>query len=266
MSIAGSEPSSADRLRREIVARRLAGLATARSARIPRVDRGGVLPVSFAQERLWFLEAMSERGDEYLLWFSWRVRGGLDQAAWQGALDDVVARHEVLRTALAESGGLPVQRVAAGVSVPLRWCQVPAADARERLAGACAAAGEFARQRFDLASAPLVRAGVWVLDPQDAVAVVAFHHIATDGWSGRIFLRELTEFYQGRLAGTPAVLAPLPVQYGDFAVWQRQWLSGGVLQEQLAYWRGALSGVRVLELPADRPGRRCGPGAAAGCS
>ncbi len=236
------------------------------TASVVPVDRGGVLPVSFAQERLWFLEAMSERGDEYLLWFSWRVRGGLDQAAWQGALDDVVARHEVLRTALAESGGLPVQRVAAGVSVPLRWCQVPAADARERLAGACAAAGEFARQRFDLASAPLVRAGVWVLDPQDAVAVVAFHHIATDGWSGRIFLRELTEFYQGRLAGTPAVLAPLPVQYGDFAVWQRQWLSGGVLQEQLAYWRGALSGVRVLELPADRPGRRCGPGAAAGCS
>ena len=201
MSSQDSGPSSADRLRREIVARRLAGAVTARTARIPQVDRGGVLPVSFAQERLWFLERMSERGDGYLLWFSWRVRGGLDQAAWQGALDDVVARHEVLRTALEEVDGLPVQRVATGVSVPLRWGQVPAGGtAAQRLADACAAAGEFARQRFDLASAPLLRAGVWVLDPQDCVAVVAFHHVATDGWSARIFLRELTEFYR---AGWP---------------------------------------------------------------
>ena len=231
------------------------------TASVVPVDRGGVLPVSFAQERLWFLERMSERGDGYLLWFSWRVRGGLDQAAWQGALDDVVARHEVLRTALEEVDGLPVQRVATGVSVPLRWGQVPAGGtAAQRLADACAAAGEFARQRFDLASAPLLRAGVWVLDPQDCVAVVAFHHVATDGWSARIFLRELTEFYQGRLAGAPAVLAPLPVQYGDFAVWQRQWLSGGVLERQLGYWREALSGVPVLELPADRARPRCRSG------
>ncbi len=223
------------------------------TAKVVPVDRGGVLPVSFAQERLWFLDAMSERGDGYLLWFSWRVRGGLDRAAWQGALDDVVARHEVLRTALEEVDGRPVQRVAARASIPLRWRQVPAGGTEaQRLAAACAEAGEFARQRFDLASAPLVRAGVWVLDPQDCVAVVAFHHVATDGWSGRIFFRELTEFYQGRLAGAPAVLAPLPVQYGDFAVWQRQWLSGGVLEQQLAYWREALSGVPVLELPCDR--------------
>ncbi|MDT9685984.1 amino acid adenylation domain-containing protein [Streptomyces sp. TRM76323] len=218
------------------------------------VDRSGPLPMSFAQERMWFLDRMSERGEEYVLWYSWRVRGGLDRTAWQGALDDVVARHEVLRTALVEVDGRPAQRVRGTVAVPLEWHAVAADDdgaglpelVRERAAA-------FATRRFDLAAPPLLRSAVWELAPGDHVAVIAFHHAATDGWSKDVLVGELTACYTARLAGQRARLPELALQYGDFAVWQRDAAEGGALDGRLEYWESALSGLAPLELPTDRP-------------
>ncbi|MEV7098319.1 amino acid adenylation domain-containing protein [Amycolatopsis sp. NPDC051045] len=227
---------------------RVAAARVAGGTGIVPVDRRGPLPMSFAQERLWFLDRMSELGEDYVLWFSWRVSGPLDRDAWQGALDDVVARHEVLRTALAELDGRPVQLVRDPVAVPLHWAD--ATDAATVRAEATA----FATARFDLAEPPLLRAGVWTLGPEDHVVVLAFHHVATDGWSTDIVFAELAESYAGRQVGAP------PVQYGDYAVWQRERDTSG----QLDYWRDALADLTALDLPTDRPrpAVRSGRGAA----
>ncbi|MEU4799365.1 amino acid adenylation domain-containing protein [Streptomyces sp. NPDC023327] len=222
------------------------------SAVVP-VDRSGPLPQSFAQERMWFLDRMSDAGDTYVLWFSWRMRGGLDRAAWQGALDEVVARHEALRTALSELDGRPVQRVVEGIGVPLEWHQAPPGGEPVRLGEVRDLAFAFATRRFDLARPPLLRAGVWELGPEDHVSVLSFHHAATDGWSKDIIIGELSAAYRARLAGEPSALAPVPVQYGDYAVWQRDRLTGEVLDRQLGYWERNLAGLPALELATDRP-------------
>ena len=221
------------------------------------VDRSGPLPLSFAQERLWFLDRTSDVGDEYVLWFSWRLRGRLDRDAWQGALDAMVARHEVLRTALVEVDGRPAQQVCDPMPVPLEWFRAPAAapggDEADQLEAVRAAAAALATRRFDLARPPMLRAGVWQLAPDDQVAVLVFHHVATDGWSKDVFIQELAEYYRAATAGRRAVLPPVPVQYGDFAVWQRERAEDGALEHQLDHWESALAGVPVLELPSDRP-------------
>ena len=219
------------------------------------VDRSGPLPLSFAQERLWFLDRTSDVGDEYVLWFSWRLRGRLDRAAWQGALDDMTARHEVLRTALVEVDGRPAQQVCDPMGVPLEWRRAPSGpDEEARLDAVRAQAAELAARRFDLTRPPMLRAGVWELGPEDQVSVLVFHHVATDGWSKDVFIQELAACYRARLAGRPEPeLPPVPVQYGDFAVWQRDRVEGGLLDRQLDHWERALAGVPTLELPTDRP-------------
>nr|APD72097.1 non-ribosomal peptide synthetase 5 [Streptomyces sp.] len=218
------------------------------------VDRRGPLPLSFAQERLWFLDDTSDRGESYLLWYCWRVRGGLDRAAWQAALDELVARHEVLRTALVESGGRPVQQVRDPAPVPLRWERAPQApDERARVAAVRDLAVAHARRRFDLARPPLLRAGVWELADDDHVVLLALHHAVTDGWSKGVLLDELGHHYEAHLTGGGPPPAPLPVQYGDFAVWQRDRAERGALDPQLAYWERVLEAAPVLELPTDRP-------------
>ncbi|WP_406352602.1 amino acid adenylation domain-containing protein [Streptomyces sp. NBC_01635] len=218
------------------------------------VDRGGTLPLSFAQERLWFLDRTSDRGESYLLWYCWRVRGGLDRAAWQAALNDLVERHEVLRTALVESDGRPVQQVHDPVPVPLRWERAPQApDEQARVEAVRSLAVAHAERRFDLARPPLLRAGVWELSGDDHVVLLALHHAVTDGWSKGVLLDELGRHYAARLTGGGAPSAPLPVQYGDFAVWQRERADRGALEPQLTYWERVLEGAPVLDLPTDRP-------------
>ncbi|TXJ77218.1 amino acid adenylation domain-containing protein [Streptomyces lavendulae] len=233
---------------------RVAGARTSGSAEVVPVDRARPLPLSFAQERLWFLDRTSDRGDSYLLWYSWRVRGGLERAAWQQALDDSVARHEVLRTALTESDGRPVQQVCDPVGVPLLWEAAPGGvDEESRLDAVRQRAAALATRRFDLARPPLLRAGVWELADDDHVVVLALHHAVTDGWSKGVLLDELAHHYAARRAGRAAQLPPLPVQYGDFAVWQRERAESGALEPQLAYWERVLARAPALELPTDRP-------------
>ncbi|MFJ7264204.1 amino acid adenylation domain-containing protein [Streptomyces globosus] len=245
----------------------VAAARQAGAASVAPVDRSGPLPLSFAQERMWFLDRMSGAGDEYVLWYSWRIRGGLDRAAWQAALDDVASRHEALRTALVEVDGRPAQLVRPAAGVPLLWRPAPdgaaaggpggtgagGGDGGARLDAVREEAAAYATRRFDLAEPPLLRAGVWELDPLDHVAVVAFHHAATDGWSKDVVIGELSAAYAARRAGREPGLPPVPVQYGDFAVWQRERMAGGESERQLGYWERALAGLPALELPTDRP-------------
>ncbi|MYS25745.1 non-ribosomal peptide synthetase, partial [Streptomyces sp. SID7804] len=228
--------------------------ARAGGAEIVPVDRTRPLPLSFAQERLWFLDRTSDHGESYLLRYCWRVRGGLDRAAWQAALDDLTERHEVLRTALVEIDGRPVQQVCDPVAVPLLWERAPQApDEQGRLEAVRSLAAAHATRRFHLDRPPLLRAGVWELADDDHVVLLAFHHAVTDGWSRGVLLDELGRHYTARLAGGPAPSAPLPVQYGDYAVWQRERADSGALEPQLAYWERVLQDAPVLDLPTDRP-------------
>ncbi|MER6746443.1 amino acid adenylation domain-containing protein [Streptomyces fungicidicus] len=233
---------------------RVAAARVGCAAEVVPVDRARPLPLSFAQERLWFLDRTSDHGESYLLRYCWRVRGGLDRTAWQAALDDLAERHEVLRTALVEIDGRPVQQVCDPSAVPLLWERAPQApDERARTEAVRRLAVAHATRRFDLDRPPLLRSGVWELADDDHVVLLAFHHAVTDGWSKGVLLEELGRHYAARRSGGRAPSAPLPVQYGDYAVWQRDRAENGALEPQLAYWERALEGAPVLELPTDRP-------------
>ena len=215
-------------------------------------DRTQRLPLSFAQQRLWFVDRLEPGSVEYNVPMPFRLGGVVDVAALGMALSALAARHEVLRTRLvAGPEGTPHQVIDPPSPFPLPVADVTeAADpgsAAERLVRAEAAAP------FDLAAGPLIRGCLIRLAPEDHVLVVSVHHVVFDEWSGGILERDLTALYQAFRAGGPDPLPPLPVQYADFAVWQRDWLTGQVMEEQLAYWRGQLAQAPVLELPADRP-------------
>jgi amino acid adenylation domain-containing protein/non-ribosomal peptide synthase protein (TIGR01720 family) len=211
------------------------------------VVRGGVLPLSFGQQRLWFLDQLLGGGAEYLIPVGLRLCGVLDVSALRGALAGLVARHEVLRTVFDVVDGQPVQVVTdAGVELEVReWV------------GGVESVGEVLRREacrpMDLRRGPLVRALLVRLAVDEHVLLLTWHHIVADGWSFGVLIRELRELYAAGVAGRPCELAGLPVQYADFAVWQRQWLQGEVLAGQLGYWREQLRGLTPVELPTDRP-------------
>ncbi|MEU8529900.1 non-ribosomal peptide synthase/polyketide synthase, partial [Streptomyces sp. NPDC048629] len=226
------------------------------------VAREAALPLSFAQQRLWFLDQLEPGSVDYNMSTRLRFAGDLDAAALGAALDALVARHEVLRTRLvAGADGVARQVVDPAARVPLPVVDVSAGadpqDAADRLIGADGLAP------FDLANGPLVRAMLLRLAPDDHVLSLAMHHVVFDEWSDRIVRRELSALYEAFRAGEPDPLPPLAVQYADVAAWQRQWLTGEVLDEQLDYWRAQLDRAPVLELPTDlaRPQVRSTAGA-----
>ncbi|MFI5916524.1 amino acid adenylation domain-containing protein, partial [Dactylosporangium sp. NPDC051541] len=216
------------------------------------VDRGRKLPLSFAQQRLWFLAQLEPESAEYNTSTSVRLSGALDVAALAAALDALVGRHEVLRTRLvAGEDGVPHQVVDA-----LTFFRLPVIDLSGRddpLAAARAWLSDDLTVPFDLAAGPPFRATLLRLAPDDHVLVLSMHHIVSDEWSLTIMHRELDALYAAAREGVPAGLPPLPVQYADYATWQRQWLSGEVLETQLQYWLNRLADAPVLELPTDRP-------------
>ncbi|MGH3936831.1 MAG: amino acid adenylation domain-containing protein, partial [Pseudonocardiaceae bacterium] len=222
-------------------------------AAIPTVDRGAQLALSFAQQRLWFLHEFEPGGTGYATRVGLRLRGKLDLNALNAAFTAVVARHESLRTTFEQVDGRGVQVVhpPSEVSLPVLDLSGPARWEREaELARIVAAASV---QPFDLTLGPLMRVSLVRLDAQEHALLLMLHHIITDGWSMGVLLKELTAGYRAAVRGVVAALPALPVQYADFAAWQRDRLSGAALEEQLSYWRRQLDGVAPVELPTDRP-------------
>ncbi|MFG2803951.1 condensation domain-containing protein, partial [Streptomyces pseudovenezuelae] len=215
------------------------------------VSRDEHLPLSFAQQRLWFLDQMEPGSAEYNVPAPVPWTGSLDVEALGSALSALVARHEVLRTRLvAGSDGVPHQQIDPSSPFPLSVVDVSGNAEPQRAAQQLMIAD--AVTPFDLAGDPLIRATLIRLGTDEHVLALAMHHIVSDEWSGQILRRELAALYEAFRVGGPDPLPPLPVQYADFAVWQRQWLDGDVLDRQLTYWREQLADAPVLDLPLDR--------------
>ncbi|WP_041195714.1 non-ribosomal peptide synthetase, partial [Burkholderia pseudomallei] len=253
----GSDTSLRDLFARPVLkdlAEHASTAARARDAAIPKAARGEPAPMSFAQQRLWFLARMGGLGDAYHMPIAVRLHGALDVDALQRALSRIVSRHDALRTTFALEGEQPVQRVHAddGAGLRLRIDDLRGcADAGARRARILA--GQ-ASEPFDLARGPLVR-GALVREADDVHTLcVTIHHIVSDGWSIDVFCRELSELYRAFAGGQPDPLPPLPVQYADYAAWQQRGIGGAALHAQAEYWRDALAGApTLLELPTDRP-------------
>ncbi|MCA1568066.1 MAG: amino acid adenylation domain-containing protein [Acidobacteria bacterium] len=217
-------------------------------------DGGQQFPLSFAQQRLWFIDRLTLDSAFYNIPQALRLNGRLDVPTLERSLNEILRRHEALRTSFTDSGGRPVQVVhdLTTLSLPLTELSRLPAGVRER--EALRLAVEEGHRPFDLSIAPLMRAGLLRLSDHEHILLVTMHHIVSDGWSAGIFLRELAALYDAFLKGEPSPLSELPVQYADFAVWQREWLQGEVLEEQLDYWKQRLGGeLPVLNLPTDRP-------------
>ncbi|HST62244.1 MAG TPA: condensation domain-containing protein, partial [Longimicrobium sp.] len=217
-------------------------------------ERTGALPLSFAQERLWFVDRLEPGSATYNIPAALRLAGAPDVAALERALGEIVRRHEALRTTFMEVDGSPVQVIAPfnGFTLPVE--DLSALSDADREAAVRHRADEEAARPFDLSAGPLFRASLLRLGPDDHVLQLGMHHVVSDGWSMGVFFRELSALYEAYREGRESPLPELPVQYADYAVWQREQLEGEALDRQLSYWRERLSGApELLELPTDRP-------------
>jgi amino acid adenylation domain-containing protein len=231
---------------------------TSLSYDIPLANENGevfVFRTSFAQERLWFFDQFYPDSPVYNIPTAMRVPGMLNVEALERDLNEIVRRHEALRTTFAVIDGQPPMQVV----VPALTLELPIVDLRklpqaQRQSEAGRLANEEAQRPFDLARGPLLRALLLRLGDEDHVLVLTMHHIVSDGWSMGVLFRELNVLYGAYVAGRPSPLPELPIQYADFAHWQREWLQGEVLEAQLSYWKEQLKDTpAVLELPTDRP-------------
>ena len=238
----------------------IAGLATVIEGTAPGVavppvtpaGRGQRLPLSFGQQRLWFLHQLDPGSVEYSMPSPVRLAGDLNVAALGAALGAITARHEVLRTRLvAGPDGVAHQVIDPPAPFPLPVADTSAAP--DPAAAATALITADAAVPFDLAAGPLIRATLIRLGAGEHILALSLHHVVSDDWSAGILRRELAVLYQAFRRGEPDPLPPLAVQYADFAIWQRRWLAGDVLEGQLTYWRQQLTGAPALELPTDRP-------------
>ncbi|MFE0461112.1 amino acid adenylation domain-containing protein [Kitasatospora sp. NPDC058965] len=241
-------------LRQELLRRRLSGAATAapREDGIRRAPCTGPLPLSFAQRRLWILDQLQPGGTEYLMTAALRLTGPLDRAALRTALDALVARHEVLRTVYPVVAGEPVQRILAPAPLPLTELDLTGPD-RAAADARLAALATWDRTPVDLARGPVCSAVLARLAADEHALLLTVHHIAADGWSEELLVDQLIRGYADATAGRAPVTGATGPQYADYAHWQRERLSGELLERQTAYWTDRLAGLAPLELPTDRP-------------
>lgn len=209
-------------------------------------------PCSFAQQRLWFLNRLVPGEWLYNIPAALRIQRTIDPPVIQRAADELVQRHESLRTTFHEVDGAPVQTVAPALTVPLTVLNLRRSGG-PALQEAMVLAEAEARAPFDLERGPLLRLSLLQIDDRDFVLLVTTHHIVSDGWSLDIFFRELSELYDAFSQGDSSPLPPLPVQYADYAVWQHECLLGPILDAHLAYWRAELADAPLLQLVSDRP-------------
>jgi amino acid adenylation domain-containing protein/non-ribosomal peptide synthase protein (TIGR01720 family) len=242
--------------KRELLARllRQKGVQLERSVILPQPRDTSHFPLSFAQQRLWFLDQFTPGNPAYNLPSAVRLKGKLDLAALERSLNELAHRHESLRTSFVVINNQPAQVIAPELTLALRVTDLRELPAAEREAEARRLLVAEARAPFDLAEAPLLRASLFRLSDDDHALMLVLHHIISDGWSNGIFIREAITLYQAIARGFAPQLPPLPIQYADYAVWQRDWLSGEVHDRQLNYWLDKLRDCpTVLELPTDKP-------------
>ncbi|HEX7186485.1 MAG TPA: amino acid adenylation domain-containing protein [Thermoanaerobaculia bacterium] len=233
---------------------RLKGQSRTEDAPIPRRPvQGGQLPLSFAQERLWFLDRLGEGSAPYAIPSAVRLSGVLDPAVLRRTFAELVRRHESLRTTFGERGGVPFQTVAAEADAPLPQVDLSLLPGPRREAEMLRLAGEEARRPFDLARGPLLRNLLVRLGPEDHVLAMAMHHIVSDGWSMTVLIREIAALYEALAGDGPSPLPEPQIQYADFAVWQRERLGSERMEAEVSWWRERLAGLEPLEIPSDRP-------------
>ncbi len=225
----------------------------AASRSIPRAVRGPDLPLSFAQQRLWFLDQLVPENPFYNEYIGFRFRVPLNAAVLERSLNEIVRRHEALRTTFHAVDGQPVQRIAPSLKVLLAAVDLRSLPAAERETETVRLATAETQRGFDLTTGPLLRATLVRLGDSDYAFLLVMHHIISDTWSMGIFFRELTELYQAFVMGRRSPFPELAIQYADFAVWQRELLQGSVREAQLSYWKTQLAKLPVLQLPTDRP-------------
>ncbi len=220
----------------------------------------GPLPLSFGQQRLWFLDQLEPGSPAYNIPDALRIEGALDVAALRRSLNEIVRRHEVLRTTFPSADGIPQLAIAPELTLDVPVIDLSTLPEQERATAVQQHAAAEARQPFDLAAGPLLRATLLRLEAEEHVALFTMHHIVSDGWSSSVLTREVAALYTafcdpvGAGLKPAPTLAPLPVQYADFAYWQRNWLTGEVRDRQLDYWKAALADLPpALDLPTDRP-------------
>ncbi|RYZ33473.1 MAG: non-ribosomal peptide synthetase, partial [Myxococcaceae bacterium] len=237
------------------LAEKLAGASRTQAPPLVRAERTSAPPLSFAQQRLWFIDQLEPGTSLYNMPLPLRLTGALDEGALRRSLDALMARHESLRTTFRVEAGQPVQHIHAEASVPFESVDLTGiADPEERQAEATRRGFEESRRPFNLEQGPVIRALLLKLDAEEHVLVVHLHHIVSDGWSLGVMVRDVTTFYEAFRQGLAPALPELPVQYADYAVWQRDWLQGDVLEAQLGWWKQQLAGAsHVLDLPTDKP-------------
>ncbi|HEX2094621.1 MAG TPA: amino acid adenylation domain-containing protein, partial [Longimicrobiaceae bacterium] len=217
-------------------------------------ETDGPVPLSFAQQRLWFIHQLQPGSAAYNLSAAFRIRGPLDVEALRRALEEVVRRHEALRTTFSSVAGRAAQVIHPAGGFRLPMLDLGGLEGEEREAELRLRVGAEESTPFDLATGPLLRVLLIRLGEREHALLLTLHHIVSDGWSTEVMVRELAELYGAFREGRPSPLPPLPVQYADYAVWQRSWLAGETLERQLAWWRDLLAGAPpLLELPTDCP-------------
>lgn len=242
-----------------LLAERLAkqGRAVHPQDAIPLASRTGPhLPTSFAQDRMWFFNQLDPLSPAFNIPFAVRLTGPLNVPALEQSLNELVRRHEALRTSFQSEDGKAVQVIAERIDLPLEVVDLRSLDGEDRESEARRLAQAESARPFDLAQPPLLRIVLLRLSKEEHVALLTMHHIISDGWSTRVLIQEMGELYECFCLDRPSPLPELPIQYADFAVWQRNRLQGDVLNGLLSYWKGQLGGKSiVLDLPTDRARR-----------
>ncbi|BAY60048.1 amino acid adenylation domain-containing protein [Calothrix brevissima NIES-22] len=241
---------------RELLAYLLAeeGIELEQSSKISPRENPGTAPVSFSQARLWFLDQLQPGSDVYNIPAVVRITGRLNISALQQSLNEIVQRHEALRTTFTTVDRQPVQIIHSHQTLTVPIINLEEYSKSDRHTQYLQLAAQEAKQPFDLSQLPLLRAKVIRLSDEEHILLLTMHHIVSDGWSLGVLVRELAKFYDAFSNHQPVPLSPLAIQYGDYAVWQRQRLQGDLLETQLNYWKQQLAGsLPVLQLPTDRP-------------
>jgi hypothetical protein len=240
--------------KRALLEKWLQGQTTGDAPHIPRRSPASPIPLSFPQQRQLFLELLEPGTAVNNLSIGLELNGKLEVAALAQSANQIMRRHEVLRTRFNFDKGLPIPEILPSLTIMLPIVDLQKFDATQREAEAIRQAEEDVRQPFDMTQAPLFRLKLFRLDLEKHFLLVLVHHTIGDGWSLGVLLRELITLYQAITTNTPAHLPELPIQYADFVHWQRDWMQGEVLKKQLSYWKKQLGGeLPILELPIDHP-------------